>query len=398
MAQVNTGNFPIPNDTGANVLADINENLEALQSNNAGTSAPAVGRAHQLFVDESTSPDTLKIRGSTDNAAFITLGTIQNNMGMMPVAGGTFTGNIQSSAGSTVSPAIQIADSNTGFFKPATGQIGFATGGVERGLIGSTGLVIADNKEIRLNEDDANGYNYVGIKAPANLASSVTLTLPDSDGNPDEVLKTDGNGVTSWTSIQGVPVGCIFPYAGFTVPNGYFECDGSQKSTASYPVLSALLSNTYNYGQTPSSGNFFLPDLRGEFVRGWDHGRNKDTNRVRGSRQDTANLSHTHSVASSSISNSGGSHSHAMRGLHLQYQGNNQLTHYTPNITLGSGQTYYLGFPNTQTNTQAANTVIHMSGNIGHTISSTLSLSLNTNGHNESRPHNVALMYIIKHS
>ena len=32
MAQVETGNFPIPNDTGANVLADINENITAKDS------------------------------------------------------------------------------------------------------------------------------------------------------------------------------------------------------------------------------------------------------------------------------------------------------------------------------------------------------------------------------
>ena len=94
MSQVDTNNFPIPNDTGANVLADINENLEALQTNNAGGSAPAAGRAHQFFVDESTTPDTLKIRGNTDNAAFITLGNIETNLGMMPKTGGNFTGNL----------------------------------------------------------------------------------------------------------------------------------------------------------------------------------------------------------------------------------------------------------------------------------------------------------------
>ena len=50
MAQVSTGNLPIPNDTGANVLADINENLLALQSNNAGSQAPPVAKANQFYV------------------------------------------------------------------------------------------------------------------------------------------------------------------------------------------------------------------------------------------------------------------------------------------------------------------------------------------------------------
>ena len=51
MAQVSTGNLPIPNDTGANVLADINENLLALQSNNAYSSPPPVVKANQFWIE-----------------------------------------------------------------------------------------------------------------------------------------------------------------------------------------------------------------------------------------------------------------------------------------------------------------------------------------------------------
>ena len=61
MAQVSTGNLPIPNDTGANVLADINENLLALQSNNSDSTPPAVAKANQFWIDTSTTPDTLKV-------------------------------------------------------------------------------------------------------------------------------------------------------------------------------------------------------------------------------------------------------------------------------------------------------------------------------------------------
>ena len=35
MAQVQSGNYPIPDDTGANFRADVNENLAALNSNNS---------------------------------------------------------------------------------------------------------------------------------------------------------------------------------------------------------------------------------------------------------------------------------------------------------------------------------------------------------------------------
>ena len=62
MAQVSTGNLPIPNDTGANFRADVNENILALQSNNSGDNAPSVAKAHQTWIDTITKQcDQLKI-------------------------------------------------------------------------------------------------------------------------------------------------------------------------------------------------------------------------------------------------------------------------------------------------------------------------------------------------
>ena len=57
----------IQNDTGANVRADINNNLAALYSLSSGSSEPSTTTAHQLWLDTSTSPDTLKIRNSSDS-------------------------------------------------------------------------------------------------------------------------------------------------------------------------------------------------------------------------------------------------------------------------------------------------------------------------------------------
>lgn len=45
--------------------------------------------------------------------------------------------------------------------------------------------------------DDA-GDNYVGLKSPASLSASYTLTFPTTDGDADQVLKTDGSGTLSW--------------------------------------------------------------------------------------------------------------------------------------------------------------------------------------------------------
>ncbi len=53
--------------------------------------------------------------------------------------------------------------------------------------------------ELRLNEDADNGTNYVSWKSPALLGGNVTLTLPDNDGNANEVLATNGSGTLSFT-------------------------------------------------------------------------------------------------------------------------------------------------------------------------------------------------------
>lgn len=49
--------------------------------------------------------------------------------------------------------------------------------------------------ELRLLEDSDNGSNYIGLKAPATLASNTTFVLPSADGSANQVMKTDGSGI-----------------------------------------------------------------------------------------------------------------------------------------------------------------------------------------------------------
>lgn len=52
--------------------------------------------------------------------------------------------------------------------------------------------------EVRLFEDTDNGTNYVGIKAPTSLGSSVTFTLPSDDGTSGQCLVTNASGTLSF--------------------------------------------------------------------------------------------------------------------------------------------------------------------------------------------------------
>ena len=64
-----------------------------------------------------------------------------------------------------------------------------------------------------------------------------------------------------------MPVGFPLPWPQATAPDGWLKCNGAPFDKAKYPKLAVAY----------PSGN--LPDLRGEFIRGWDDGRGIDTNR-----------------------------------------------------------------------------------------------------------------------
>jgi hypothetical protein len=59
--------FVILNDNGAAVRAQINQVLRAVHSTNAGEAEPSATAPGMLWVDQSTSPPTLKIRNPADS-------------------------------------------------------------------------------------------------------------------------------------------------------------------------------------------------------------------------------------------------------------------------------------------------------------------------------------------
>lgn len=90
-----------------------------------------------------------------------------------------------------------------------------------------------------------------------------------------------------------MPVGAVVAFPKTAVPPGFLEINGSVQSIATYPDLFAYLGTTFNTGGE-GAGNFRLPESRGEFLRGWDHGRGVDTGRAVGSYQLDAFQGHWH--------------------------------------------------------------------------------------------------------
>jgi len=54
--------------------------------------------------------------------------------------------------------------------------------------------------ELRFMELQSNGTSYIGLKAPTDVTTSKTYTLPTADGTDGQVLTTNGSGVLSWRS------------------------------------------------------------------------------------------------------------------------------------------------------------------------------------------------------
>lgn len=80
-----------------------------------------------------------------------------------------------------------------------------------------------------------------------------------------------------------IPVGSIFPYAGYyydnslnerAPPQGYLWCVGGIVSTATYSALYNVIGDKYKYGRTLAIGSFYLPDYRGCVLKGCGHNNN----------------------------------------------------------------------------------------------------------------------------
>tara|TARA_R100000908_G_C3755162_1_gene149593 strand:- start:1165 stop:2190 length:1026 start_codon:yes stop_codon:yes gene_type:complete len=89
---------------------------------------------------------------------------------------------------------------------------------------------------LRFTEDTDDGSNYVQLKAPT-LAGDITLTLPATDGNADEFLKTNGSGVLSFAAVSGGTSWQAVKTADFTAVagEGYFINTTSQAITMTLP-------------------------------------------------------------------------------------------------------------------------------------------------------------------
>lgn len=74
-------------------------------------------------------------------------------------------------------------------------------------------------------------------------------------------------------SIPTIPVGTIVMWGGTSAPEGWLLCNGACYGQAQYKELYSSIGDTFG---TTDGGQFYVPDLRGRFVRGTDDGAGRD--------------------------------------------------------------------------------------------------------------------------
>ncbi len=161
-------------------------------------------------------------------------------------------------------------------------------------------------------------------------------------------------------------VGAVVASASQTISPGWLECNGASLLRTDYLPLFVAIGTTYG---AVDGTHFTLPDLRGQFIRGWSNGSSVDSGRVFGSNQTGANLAHIHTATFAGSAMSPHAHTSPWGTLDVD----------TDQIPAGgSVQGGTFSTSSVSAGTPAGSVTVNSSGS-------------------ESRPVNVAMMYQIKY-
>ncbi len=173
------------------------------------------------------------------------------------------------------------------------------------------------------------------------------------------------NPVVAWeawrTSASQNQAGFINFFAMPVPPLGWLECNGVEVSRQTFSNLFSVIGTTF--GEGDGSTTFNLPDLRGEFIRGWDNGRGVDADRVFG----------------------------AAQGFALEnILGSAQIGGYSTSWPNNDGALYGITVGNYRPASGIASDTVRSANRLGFDASRSVSTA------NETRPRNIALMCCIK--
>lgn len=142
--------------------------------------------------------------------------------------------------------------------------------------------------------------DYENLRARATTKEDVDLgNLPnaksdDPSTNSSEILATTKALQSLKSELISTETGQVAMFAMVTPPGGWLRCNGAAVSRTVYKALFDRIGIVFGGGDGATTFN--LPDLRGEFVRGWDDARGLDAGRGLGSFQDWMLGKHYHAT------------------------------------------------------------------------------------------------------
>ena len=264
----------------------------------ASLTGQTVASTYPILLKIETSPlntvfKTVEAGDGTDSALQLATTGIKSqgtfeSTGAAVVGGAiTVTGLSTLNAGATITGAVTVTGAATVSTTLGVTGVLTATGGVVGALTGAvTGNVTGNTAGVHTGAVVGNATTATTLATARNIQVSGDVTGTASfDGSANINIATA-------FAAQPVPAGSVFNFAASTAPTGYLECSGAAVSRSTYAALFAVTSTTFGVGD--GSTTFNLPNLRGEFVRGWDNGRGVDASRAFGSAQSDEFESHRH--------------------------------------------------------------------------------------------------------
>ena len=180
--------YVIDNSTGANVRADINSVLQAIASNNSGSSAPSATFASQFFAD--TSAGIMKLRNTSDNG-YVNLFTL--------------AGGIDVDAASNFNEDVTFTGATSGrniVFDKSANSLEFADNAFARFGDGADFNIHHDGSDNYL--DSANGNIVFRTTGNDNQIFMVPNGAVELYHDGDKKLNTNSNGVRFIGNLEGV--------------------------------------------------------------------------------------------------------------------------------------------------------------------------------------------------
>ena len=145
-----------------------------------------------------------------------------------------------------------------------------------------------DGDTQRTANNKTNGNMTAIAAAVDGLSASVQANTTTIATKADKTV-TDALQATT-SSLTGLVA--FFPLS--AAPAGWLKANGALVSRTTYAALFAAIGTTFGAGDGATT--FALPDLRGEFPRGWDDGRGVDAGRALGSAQAGQLGAHNHGL------------------------------------------------------------------------------------------------------